>query len=134
MREVVDAWLVRLMDALPIERSKKTGTHRYYVLRGERASLFVHRIVESDKPGVYHTHPWEGLSFHIRPYIEETAGGRHRRRFLHRIHGQIPHRVEVDRPVWTLFLHGRRRYTWGYFDSSGNPLTQTDPWRGPDSR
>jgi hypothetical protein len=37
--------------------------------------------------------------------------------------------VDEEKPVYTLFFHGRRCNKWGVFDREGN-LIEGEPWRG----
>lgn len=123
---------------LPV--SRKGSIHRFYVRRAGDGcwGLFVHRIVRSDKKGVFHTHPWDGMALVLGSYVEEAPDSPPRRvRFFNRIWHRRPHRVDIDRPVWTLFLHFRRQGDWWFSDRSGQRLEvngeTVSPWRGPDT-
>jgi hypothetical protein len=128
----LDRALGRLLPA-----SRKGGLHRFYVRRGGdhgRWGLFVHRIVRSDEPGVFHNHPWDGVALIFGSYVEETPGSPPRTvRLLNRVGHRRPHRVEIRRPTWTVFLHFRRQSdgSWWFQDRDGRRLSET-PWRGPD--
>lgn len=135
---VVDRVLGRL---LPV--SRKGSIHRFYVRRAGdegRWGLFVHRIVRSDEPEVFHNHPWDGVALVLGSYVEETPEVPPRRiRIVNRIGHRRSHRVEIDRPVWTVFLHFRRRDggSWWFHDRAGNRMDvggTGNPWRGPDAR
>lgn len=136
---------------LPV--SRKGSIHRFYLRRGSEGvsgwrawGLFVHRIVRSDAAEVFHNHPWNGVALIFGGYWEETpttplrwVSG------LNWIGHQRSHRVEIERPTWTLFLHFERANgAWGFHDRSrrpcdveGRPLAPSpgpavSPWRGPD--
>ena len=128
----------------PRSTDKPTATtRRFYLWRGKRWALFAHHIVKSDAPG-FHTHPWDGISILFGTYVETRLksgpkGGSNdasRRRLTHArwlvnfIAADVPHRIDIERPLWTLFLHFNRRNAWAIFDEHGNRLA-TEPWRGP---
>lgn len=115
-----------------LERSVKPILTRYYVLRSHYLGVKLHHIKESDPE--FHTHPWWGISFHWVPYTEERKPGKReritarRRWFVNIVSPWIPHRVIVDKPMWTLFIHGPRvNENWQYGG-------ETAPWRGPDEK
>lgn len=124
--------------------SKKGSIHRYYVHRGGddgRWGLFIHRIVKSDDKGVFHNHPWDGVAFVFGSYLEETPTSTPRRVWLlNKIGNRRSHRVEIRKPVWTIFLHFRRKDggRWWFHDRAGNRIDgkgeghAENPWRGPD--
>jgi hypothetical protein len=125
---------------LPV--SRKGSIHRFYVRRAGdegRWGLFVHRIVRSDDPEVFHNHPWNGIALIFGSYIEETPTEAPRRvRVFNRIGYRRSHRAEIDRPVWTLFLHFKRQGdgSWWFHDRQGNRIPIGEdvvPWRGPDA-
>lgn len=129
------SWLAALLDRLGVEKSTQSGAiHRYYLRRGKRVSVYLHHIVESDDAALFHTHPFHGLSLHLRPYVEETLGSAPRRRwFANFIPARRLHRVDLPegRPLWTLFFRGPRvNEDWGYFDRRGE-LVKRAPFRGP---
>jgi hypothetical protein len=131
--------------------SGKGVIHRFYLRRAGdtgRWGLFLHRIVASDAPEVFHNHPWDGVSFIFGSYLEETPISAPRRvRFFNRIYRRKSHRVDIDKPTWTLFLHFKRQGPWGFHDRFARPVYfyvpehERDgssehggsPWRGPDS-
>jgi hypothetical protein len=95
---------------------------RYYIM--PRVKL--HHIHQSDAD--FHTHPWNGLSIIFGRYKEYrgTDPVLRTRWFVNRVYAHIPHKVIIDRPVFTLFMHGRRiNDNWTYGES-------TKPWEGSD--
>lgn len=90
-------------------------------------SIRIHRIMREDRDRNLHDHPWNARTFILRGWYKEereehdclrcnthvwtrTAGDTARLRFgeFHRIN-------EVsDGGVWTLFVTGRKRGTWGF--------------------
>lgn len=102
--------------------------HRYYLLgSGKTFGVFVHQLVGSDPPAVFHDHPWRwGVALVLRAgYLEERyrRGSAPTRRWLGpgRLNLLRPgdfHRVELrGRPAWTLFVHGRVVRGWGFLDA-----------------
>jgi hypothetical protein len=110
--------------------SRRDNLDRFYLLKLFGFGLFLHRIHHSEKLGVFHTHPWNGVSLILGHYWEQQHGTNIlRKRWGFRfLSAQTPHRVEVRKPVWTVFLHGRRFNRWRVVDNAGNVLA-IEPWR-----
>ena len=99
--------------------------YRYYVGGdpGDGSSVYIHRMVGSDPDPMLHSHPWDtSTSFVIAGrYVEQRQNG-----FVrvlepgdsNVIHGSDFHRVLIEpgSEAWTLFFHGPRSKTWGFFD------------------
>lgn len=93
---------------------------RYYIC----PHVKLHRIHSSDDD--FHTHPWDGISIIFGYYWEETDVDKGCRVLLNRVYAHRPHKVTIDRPVWTLFIHGNRQNeNWSYGKS-------IKPWEGSD--
>ena len=133
--------LSRILDYF-FPSSKKDNLERWYVLKIGHYALFIHRALRTDDPDVFHTHPWNGLSFIIGGYREEVLefeldGGEEyvdtktqSRRFINYVRAKTPHRVELTNgPVWSIFIHGPRCNQWGVFNRKGE-LVEEEPWRG----
>lgn len=138
----IDHLLGRVLRA-----SRKGALHRFYLRRAGddgRWGLFVHRIMRSDDVEVFHNHPWDGVALVLGSYIEETPTTPRRLvRLFNVVRHRGSHRVELPdgKPVWTLFLHFRRREdgAWWFHDRAGKVLlyfgadgVPVQPWRGPD--
>ncbi len=125
----VERLLHRVTRSLPRSVAKGSGIERYYVKRGKWGGVFLHRVKRSDDR--LHDHPWPAISILLTgSYRDERMHGRTRRirRWGVNLIGHTAvHRVVIDQPVWTLFIHGPRMKGWGFVETS-NP----DPWRGPD--
>lgn len=113
-----------------IRVSRGSSLDRYYLFKFFGLALFLHRIHHSDSVGLYHSHPWNGISLILGSYVETIQSEAPRRRwFCNWIEAGRHHRVEVKRPTWTLFFHFRRSCRWSVIDESG--VTQSvEPWRG----
>lgn len=94
---------------------------RFYLL----PKIKLHYIFQSDAD--FHTHPWDGISIIFGSYQEQRGDSPlQRRRFFNRVYAHTPHKVLIDKPVWTLFIHGSRiNENWQYG-------TETKPWEGSD--
>ncbi len=97
---------------------------RYYLL----PRMKLHRIHSSDKD--FHSHPWNGISLilgYYWEYLEDEPLQPMRLRVLFNyVSATRRHKVHVTRPVWTLFIHGRKiNPNWKYGES-------TKPWEGSD--
>lgn len=115
--------------------SKRDNADRYYVFSLFGFALFIHRLHNSEEIGVYHSHPWSGISLIFGRYVEERLNDHPRiRRLLHFVKATHPHRIELSYgPVWTLFFHFRRSNRWTVVDRCGNILA-IEPWRGVDGK
>jgi hypothetical protein len=94
---------------------------RYYLLNlGPLGGVFLHCFHLSDLEGL-HDHPWDFVTIPLtRGYIEEGLLGevearpfRPRFRTAERFH-RVRLRAGDEGRVWTLFIHGPRRRTWGF--------------------
>lgn len=120
--------IARLLQRL--EKSDKPILTRYYVLRSRWLGIKIHHIKQSDPE--FHTHPWWGLSIIFGAYREQRLrrrGFSDSLRWLFNIVSPWDkHRVVINKPVWTIFIHGPRvNENWVY----GNKAA---PWRGPDKK
>jgi len=125
---MIEKILEKITDRLPVRRIDGFKNEPYL----ERAYLFslfgftayIHRFVASDPDRGMHDHPW-GIAFSFvlsGYYIEKYL---HKDQIKHRIINRfnwVPghrfHRVikpkELQKPVWTLFVHGPRTKSWGF--------------------
>lgn len=96
---------------------------RWYLLpRNPIFNAYLHLFLRSDDDRALHDHPWFNLSIILEgEYVERTicAGGINQRdrRVAGGLKFRTPwhaHRVEIDRPCWTLFLTGPRIRVWGF--------------------
>jgi hypothetical protein len=78
--------------------------------------------MHSDDDRALHDHPWSNLSILLwGTYIEHTPTGKKTRRTgaIHFRRGDAAHRIEVDKPVWTLFITGPKYREWGFYCPQG---------------
>lgn len=96
---------------------------RWYVIpRNKWFNIYLHIIVRSDKAYALHDHPWWNLSYLLKGmYVEHTidAGGINQRVIrsagdLKLRSAKYAHRIEVDKPVCSLFLTGPNIREWGF--------------------
>lgn len=93
-----------------------------------RFTLRLHHIMRSDLDRELHDHPFDFWTFRLGPYTEVLAAKEdedcdqdglvyhYRRRFsLQFVKAEIPHRLILKRPVWTLVLSYPKRRAWGYY-------------------
>ena len=104
------------------------------LLRVSTRGVFVHDIHDPD-PELFHTHPWDGVSFIFGEYEEELFGeAPKRRRFVNFVSAHHPHRVTLPKGrVWSLFIHGPRKNRWSVRRREGM-VTDVEPWRGTEGR
>lgn len=95
---------------------------RYKLLRTRWGNVYLHEILRSDEDLCLHDHPWSFLSLILwGGYREQMPAGTFWRRpgtLLVRP-ARAAHRIEVDRPAWSLVLVGPRRRAWGCFTPHG---------------
>lgn len=98
-------------------------------------SVRIHRIMREDRDRHLHDHPWNARTFILRGWYDEVRQGEliWEARTIHRAAGETArlrfgeyHRISQVPAggVWTLFVTGKKRGTWG-FDVNGNKV----PWR-----
>jgi len=111
--------------------SRRDNLDRHYVLSVFGFGLFVHRIHHDEKPDIYHSHPWDGVSLILGSYTEEQRGKPKRiRRFFNVLRAPVHHRVELRAgPVWSIFVHGRRYNRWEVVRKDGSVI-DVEPWKG----
>ena len=114
-----------------MKKSTGESLDRYYLLKLFGFGVFLHRIHHTDPADTYHDHPWNGISFILGRYREEfhdRPGKVHLRALVNFVRATRHHRTIVDKPVWTLFIHGRKCNRWSVVDLKGR-RTET-PWSG----
>jgi hypothetical protein len=97
---------------------------RWRLIWTNRFSLYLHHILRSDEDRELHDHPWSFVSIILKgEYNEITAAGS-----AGQVHGAgeilyrpapWPHRLVLDRPVWTLVFVGPRKRRWGFHTPTG---------------
>ncbi len=96
--------------------------HRTFIIpRNRLRNIFLHKFVGSDN-STMHDHPWWSISIILwGRYIEHTPEGR----FIRKA-GDITHReatdrhwIEIDKPVYTLFITGPKFRKWGFWCPNG---------------
>lgn len=115
--------------------SRRDNLNRYYLLQAFGYGVFLHHMHHDEELDVFHSHPWDGVSFILGSYLEERYGEAPMFcRFLNVIRAERFHRVSLpDGPVWSLFIHGRRKNRWAVKHRSGKVL-DVEPWRGVGGR
>lgn len=127
--------------------SRGESLDRIYLFKAFGYGVFLHHIHGNDPVGLYHNHPWNGLSIifgnyteFFRPHWDAVGIGplsnrvlekkypQRKRWFWNWVDAHRHHRVEVSRPTWTLFIHGPKCNTWEIVDERGNKTEK--PWEG----
>jgi len=118
--------------------SRGESLDRYYLFKLLGYGLFLHKIHHSDPVGLFHTHPWDSISFHLRAYsklIFDRHTKRlsiHRRRWLNYLPAKRFHAVTIgSKPVWTLLFHWPLSNVWSVIDEEGHEVL--NPWEGEGS-
>ena len=121
----------KLHGTTKIKVSKRENCDRYYLFQGFGFGIFIHKLHTDETPDVFHTHPWNAISFILGSYKEQKInGGSVKKSFFNFVRAKTPHRIEVgDKPVWTLFFHGRKCNKWGVFNKNCDQI-DSEPWDG----
>lgn len=119
-------WLAKRGSRRMIERDGAPYLERYFIYRGKKLSIYLHRFWASD-PDTVHDHPWSSLSWIIKGgYREHFADGT----YIDRKTGEKTlrdattfHRVDLNKAcpgsVWTLFFTWKRKRDWGFLTKNG---------------
>lgn len=108
--------------------SRGDSLDRFYLIKLFGFGVFLHRIHHSDPEGVFHSHPWNGVSLILGEYFEQyPKSGMLRRRGFNFIRAVNFHRTVVAKPVWTVFFHGRKCNKWSVWKDGRTVQT---PWEG----
>ena len=113
---------------------------RWYIIpRNRYFNIYLHKFIGDDEDRALHDHPWRSLSIILKgKYIEHRQG--HEPRVFKRWSviyraAEYTHRIELfnrrwgknfnyammpyKKPVWTLFITGRKIRDWGFHCPKG---------------
>lgn len=104
------------------------SVYRWWVIpRNHFFNIYLHHFLRSDDDRALHDHPWINMSYILEgDYIEVSIlpGGVNTRIPYHE--GQLKfrraktaHRVEINKPCWTLFVTGPTIRNWGFHCPKG---------------
>lgn len=95
---------------------------RYKLLKTRWGNVYLHEILRSDEDNCLHDHPWSFVTLILAGgYREQMPHGTFWRRpgaLLVRP-ATTAHRVEVDRPAWSLVCVSPKWRPWGFFTVHG---------------
>lgn len=86
----------------------------------EQGSVYVHRMLRSDRDLELHDHPGDNLSIVLEGEMREhTLDGVVVRRPGDMVtrSADTPHRIEIDAPLVTLWIMGERIREWGFWET-----------------
>ena len=122
--EKIIAWAKGRKPNMVIGGMERPYLLRWFLIpRNPIFNVYVHCFLRSDDDRALHDHPWVNLSILLSgEYVEHqiAAGGINTRSrrvagdWYFRPSGKIAHRVEIDKPCWSLFITGPRYRTWGF--------------------
>jgi hypothetical protein len=101
---------------------------RWWVIpRNRWFNIYLHKFLRSDDDRALHDHPWINVSYLLEgTYVEHliAAGGvqkatRYYAGNLRFRRSVVAHRIEVDRPCWSLFITGPVIREWGFHCPKG---------------
>jgi hypothetical protein len=118
--------------------SRLVGSHmlRWHLIpRNRFFNIYLHCILRSDWDRYLHDHPWWNISIPLNSYCEIkpregwftpfTEGQDpcyyvERRAFVPILRPPVsPHRIVIDRAVWSLFITGPVQRAWGFYTEKG---------------
>ena len=124
-----------------LDRFGREYMHRYYLGFKEKINwndtvkpypnIFLHKLCLSDEDRDVHDHPWnyvtvilKGGYYEITPILKDGIQiGENK---VWKGPGSIIwrkandfHRLEMENPSWTLFMHGWRKRDWGFLTQKG---------------
>ena len=113
--ELID---VDYMERWHLKRTKTEEGH-LYINSDDIHNIYFHRFIGSDGP-VMHDHPWWSISFILsNSYTEHTPEGSFKRKagdIIYRSAHSL-HWIEIEDPVYTLFITGPKIKEWGFMCS-----------------
>lgn len=118
-------WLADRGSRRMIVRNKGDYLERFFLYRGPKLSIHIHRFWQSD-PDVVHDHPWASVSWIIKGsyreyFVDNTYIDRHKGDKT--LRGATTfHRIELlDEPgeVISLFFTWKRKRSWGFLTKDG---------------
>jgi hypothetical protein len=95
---------------------------RYHLLNRPWFGIKLHHILRSDEDRHLHDHPWDFVSIILwQGYIEHTETGAKRIRAGRIVRHQATdaHRLELQRPAWTLVFTRGVTHEWGFYADDG---------------
>lgn len=111
------SFLQKYLEWRDIIKDKRLYMRRFYLFRSSRVSIFLHYLARGDEDQHLHSHPWSFIAILLSgTYLEEDAQGFHRKYpFIPRFRkAEYQHRLHLAKPIWTLFIHFKRRRRWGF--------------------
>lgn len=95
---------------------------RYRLLTTRWGNLYLHEILRSDEDKCLHDHPWRFITLILiggyREELPTRTEWRPSGTLLYRP-ATWRHRVEIDRPAWSLVWVSRKVRRWGFFTRHG---------------
>lgn len=107
---------------------------RRWIFKHPWGTIRLHHILRSDEGRDFHDHPFSFLSIilwgsyvEVTPRVWDCMGEvdvpvgevGERKRWLNWRIAEECHRLELEKPVWTLVFSGRYRRDWGFYTKDG---------------
>ncbi len=107
--------------------------NRWWIVRRAKAkrfrfNIYLHQFIRSDEDRALHDHPWWSVSFLIKGNATELFYTKNKNITVRKIPRFWPvfreathtHRIVIgNKPVWTLFITGRKTRDWGFHCPQG---------------
>ena len=125
-------WYRRLADSRPPDfviggRDDPYMLRWWVIPRNRFFNVYLHKFLHSDDDRALHDHPWINCSYLLEgTYVEHSilAGGVHR--VVRYSAGDVKfrrartaHRIEIEKPCWSLFITGPVIREWGFHCPAG---------------
>lgn len=99
---------------------------RYRIIVTPWICIYLHKILRSDSDRELHDHPFNFCAFilwgsYTEELLQKGQKVKKSRPWLSFIRHKATdfHRLELDAPVWTLFIRGRKYREWGFRTQDG---------------
>lgn len=153
---VTDGLPMRIIGDYPVPRSVdsshpfKPYMERYSIFELFGWNIYLHRFLRGDPDRSVHDHPFDGFSFILTEgYTEEVPIqykdgtyaidrdglilDRKKRRWFNWVPSKKFHVVRMNpgsRPIWTLFIHGPRKKSWGFLQVDKDETVYVETYPG----
>ena len=105
---------------IPEKHSQKPYLIRWHIKLPLGRAIYLHKLCMSDPDRDLHDHPWNFISILVRgTYREITPAGERQVRLFNVHKATDPHRVKLEKPVYTILLRGKRRREFGFHTEEG---------------
>lgn len=101
--------------------------YRWHVLKTKWFKVYLHCFKGPDRDQHVHDHPWDSWIFMLRGSYREVFENNHNTEYFRcapsfrKMKAEATHKIVriVNGPVWTLFITGKKKRSWGFQTPEG---------------